>query len=71
MFSSFLDESQNPVYCEKILKDGILSATIESYWHVDLTAEKLYRFILHPSDDTLDGFYTVAECKDALFSRYL
>ena len=71
MFSSIRYHEQSPVYCEEIFKDGILSATILSYWHVDLTAEKFYRFVLHPSKDTLDGFYTIAECKDALFSRYL
>ena len=58
-------------YLEKIFKDGELVATIQEHWINDLTAEKRYYFSLCQTNHQVYDFSTVAECKDALFNRYL
>ena len=70
MLSSTL-YTETPNYWEKLFIDGEHIANIKSYQHVDLTAEKRYLFELIKTQHTLDGFYTVGECKDALFSRFI
>ena len=58
-------------YLEKIFKDGELVATIQEHWVNDLTAEKRYYFSLCQTSHQVYDFYSVAECKKALFNRYL
>ena len=58
-------------YLEKIFKDGELIATIQEHWITDLTAEKRYCFSLCQTSHQVYDFYSVADCKEALFKRYL
>ena len=58
-------------YLEKIFKNGDLVATIQEHWISDLTHEKRYYFSLCQTAHQVYDFYTVAECKEALFNRYL
>jgi len=70
MLSSIL-YTETPNYWEKLFIDGEHIANVKSYQHVDLTAEKRYFFELVKTQHTLGGFDTVAECKEALFERYV
>lgn len=70
MFSSELVSSKS-TYLEKIFKDGKLIATIQEHWIVDLTAEKRYYFSLVDTSHKVHDFYSVSDCKQALFNRYL
>ena len=70
MYHSELVNTVGP-YLEKIFKNGDLVATIQEHWITDLTAEKRYYFSLCRTNHQVYDFYTVAECKEALFNRYL
>ena len=58
-------------YLEKIFKDGELVATIQEDWVPVQTAEKRYYFSLCQTSHQVHYFYSAADCKEALFSRYL
>ena len=70
MFTSELIDTVGS-YLEKIFKDGELVATIQEHWISDLTTEKRYYFSLCQTHHQVYDFYTVADCKKALFNRYL